>query len=451
MRKFSNVSRNSARSLRLKYMDLMQPLAQKGKLKNVEKLFHKFEEDGQAEKPDIYMYNLLLHACAQARDLSAAQRYLNEMLEHSIEPDEISFRTIMMASSSLSDAESWFKEMKSESIQPTVRTFNSLLAIILRESRQKTNKTQCNESGSSLSAFTQAENILQRMGEQSIVPNVVTHNTILKIALDDSTVTEKMLQELFASISNPDKISYSVLIEGTSSPFEQEKILQKMHDDGIEIDPALSSRVLLNYNHLSTPPFEENETICSPGALELFAKYEEWGIQITTMTYGAMLNPLSYHWSKIPYKRRLQEIQYWAKKMQEKGLEPNEQIKHEFMKILQDDQNAVQAIFSGISNPLLKSYQLLAQIYVHNDDIDSVTALLMNKMDFQIGLSVLQALSRPVDDEVLRKERASRAEDIFHILLQHNCWMSDARSEKILQEALGQRKQQPEPVVAPEK
>eukprot|EP00397_Hematodinium_sp_SG-2012_P017022 GEMP01017389.1.p1 GENE.GEMP01017389.1~~GEMP01017389.1.p1 ORF type:complete len:418 (+),score=102.94 GEMP01017389.1:203-1456(+) len=403
-----------APTLRLKYMDKMVPLARSGKLRDVENLFAQFQNYSLAasdEKPDQPMYNLVLHACVKSGDVSACDKWLDAMSHARVRPNEISFRTILGGANDLDAAFHWLERMQRDDIEPCVRTFHAVLG--------------------SVRSVADSRKVMQMMSLRRVNPNSVTYNILLKIAVADPEATEDDAKQMFAAIDEPSAGAFGLLLRGLSSAHDQERVLERMVQHGMEILPQKIARVLHTHNLACTPPFSNQELVCSKGALELMKKMETWDVQLSPICYGALLSPLARHWESIPLHRRHREVAYWRAHMDKRKVEPNEHVYYVCMMALQDDLGALEKLIASTPAPLGKSFVILAKAYAQSKDISSVEDLWQRQQDTAIGLVLMQAYA---DGPTVGRERP---EALFRQMAKMGFWTKKKANAEILRAAVG--------------
>jgi len=353
----------------------------------------------------------------------------------------------------------WNDEGTSNGVEPDITTISNESHIIKRAARDIITHEGTNNSAQDIirnegtrngahqgqaasppalssSCLQAAKEIIKSMESYGVDPNRVTHNTILRIAVSDPRVSEAQMKSLFAAIPEPNKISYGTLMQGLASVSEQEKVIEQMVLRGLEVDPPISSRLLFLHNVQCVPPFDDEGLICSPAALELLRKYETWGIELSTLSFNALLSPLSRYWAHIPLLRRKNQVLSWRTKMRKAGIEENEYIKHEFMKILQDDREEAETVFASMRKPLPKSHALLAEIFANAKDVGAIEAIWKVRQDEQIGLAMIRALSSS-GDAPSYPGSAAHAETVFRTLVAQGQWSGKSKNAQILQSAVG--------------
>ena len=158
-------------------------------------------------RPDEILYNVLLDACINCKQLDRAISLFNEMRAPTslIHPDEISYNTIIKGCSqyrNVSKAFEVFHHMKQSRLHPNDVTYNSLIDVCVR-------------SGDMQRAWF----LLSEMQENGIHPDNFTYSTLIKgiraggppSDLERAfTLLEQMKRKNFVK---PDEILYNCLID----------------------------------------------------------------------------------------------------------------------------------------------------------------------------------------------------------------------------------------------
>lgn len=89
--------------------------------------------------PDAYSYNILLSAKVKTGDIEGAERLFEEMM---VEPDRVSYHILLdgylkaLEHSQQQQAELWLGKMMKHGIQPDTKTFNTLMAGMVKQMRR---------------------------------------------------------------------------------------------------------------------------------------------------------------------------------------------------------------------------------------------------------------------------------------------------------------------------
>lgn len=100
--------------------------------------------------PDAYSYNILLSAKVKIGDIEGAERVFEEMM---IQPDRVSYHILLdgylkaLEHSQQQQAELWLGRMMKHGIQPDTKTFNTLMAGLVRQMRRSYSRQDDDNAG----------------------------------------------------------------------------------------------------------------------------------------------------------------------------------------------------------------------------------------------------------------------------------------------------------------
>lgn len=149
-----------------KHLTMIRNFAIEKDLKAAVGVFEKLKEAGVEMNPIIY--NSVLDACVECRDLKAAEEWMERMKTASM-MDVVSFNTMIKAhlqKGSLEKAKSLMQTMRAEGFQPNQVTFNELMNAMASKSGYGQRK--------------QMWDVVDEMTRNGVTPNQVTISILLK-------------------------------------------------------------------------------------------------------------------------------------------------------------------------------------------------------------------------------------------------------------------------------
>ncbi|CAE8638294.1 unnamed protein product [Polarella glacialis] len=143
-----------------------------------------------------------MDACASRGDIIASRDVLKGMLTARLQPDSVSYNTLLKAYARAGDlvgARGLLEEMKSEGVEPGLFSFNMLIEILA-------------DGGDGNGALA----ILEEMGKKRVEPDLVTYNTLIKARVRDNDLrrAEELLGTLQDQRLSPNVVTYNTLLRG---------------------------------------------------------------------------------------------------------------------------------------------------------------------------------------------------------------------------------------------
>jgi len=192
-------------------------------------------------KPDIITYNAALKAAASCRSFTLAIEMYNHLQSNNIHPESRTYSSLLSACSEeySKDKVEWIiEEMKSNNIKPDIYVFNAILKA-LRSAQQKEFSNIDNQQQSELSddesigeysmsdvlpkyanvqsvstsVFTGAEDFLQLMAANDVMPDIRTFHLLLQVSDMDVAQEEYVLQVMKEWQYKPDLPVLNALIK----------------------------------------------------------------------------------------------------------------------------------------------------------------------------------------------------------------------------------------------
>merc|ERR1719324_327406 len=97
-----------------KYKTRIEESAKRGDTEDVEKTLQEMLAGGLQTNQAVIVHNWLLHAYAMATDFDSAEKCFQKMVEHGLEPNLISFNSMIDAyakAGNVGGAEAWLKRL----------------------------------------------------------------------------------------------------------------------------------------------------------------------------------------------------------------------------------------------------------------------------------------------------------------------------------------------------
>jgi pentatricopeptide repeat domain-containing protein 1 len=200
------------------YSALVRGIRNEGEGADLDRAFSLLEELEQWTLPDEVLYNCLLDACVEAKQLDKALSLFEKMqispqkpssteLSSGVrpsghhKPDEISYNTLIKGCSQMKQLDraiGLLQQMKSAGLRPNEVTYNSIIDACVRAGK-----------------MTVAWQYLTEMQEDGVIPDNFTYSTLVKGIRNEQSADE--LSRVFALLDThqlkPDEILYNCLID----------------------------------------------------------------------------------------------------------------------------------------------------------------------------------------------------------------------------------------------
>lgn len=192
---------DSAPSDVAKHITMMRNCAAEGNLKGAMSVFDALK--GSGVDLNSVIYNTMLDACVECRDLKAAEAWMEQTKQAGM-ADVVSFNTLIKAhlmNDHFDKARSMMEEMKKEGLQPNRVTFNELInAMVTKGGAARRSQTW---------------DIISEMKDAGVKPNQVTCSILLKSLNAHSDQTDiLMTMELINTMEEPmDEVLLSSVVE----------------------------------------------------------------------------------------------------------------------------------------------------------------------------------------------------------------------------------------------
>jgi len=163
-------------------------------------------------QPDTVTYNTLI---SKAKSNEEAEGWLKIMSDEGIEPNVVTYNTRMSIAENYAEAESWLKIMRDEGIEPSLVTYNTLIS-----------KSQSHH---------EANRWLKIMRLERIEPNIVTYKKLISKA-ENYEEAKGWLHVMHDEGIQPDNAIYTTLISKAENYEEAKGWLKIMSDEGVQPD-----------------------------------------------------------------------------------------------------------------------------------------------------------------------------------------------------------------------
>ncbi|KMZ59703.1 putative Pentatricopeptide repeat-containing protein [Zostera marina] len=152
--------------------------------------------------PDIYSYNIFMHAMCLKSDMEAAVEYLDTMETKQVEPNVVTYCTIMSGyyrHGRIEDAEKVWEIMKVKNCSPDVKCYNSKI------------KALCSASENRIS---EAEELIEVMKNTGLEPNGYSYTCLIIYHCKAGVLknAKKVFEEMRKRNCEPNRITYEALI-----------------------------------------------------------------------------------------------------------------------------------------------------------------------------------------------------------------------------------------------
>ncbi|KAL1915144.1 uncharacterized protein VTP21DRAFT_7625 [Calcarisporiella thermophila] len=193
-------------------------------LRRMRVVFEKYKEllkAGTIVQSDPRPFNIMMHAYHLYGDLAAARNVFDAMKEHAVEPNIVSYNTLMNAITKLGDPEEAIQFFNKLPMPGDVFSYCTLI-----------------DACATLKDFKRATEFFERMRREGVQPNAVVFNAIIHICCQQNQLARAMtvLNDMQQQGVDPNDITYATLIRahslrGLHSDVEQ--LLSAMQKAGV--------------------------------------------------------------------------------------------------------------------------------------------------------------------------------------------------------------------------
>ncbi|GKV30811.1 hypothetical protein SLEP1_g39586 [Rubroshorea leprosula] len=167
----------------------------------VNRLFKKLPEK-LSIKPDVSSYNAVIRAFCEMGSLDLACLMLDEMENEGVEPNEITFNTLLFAfykNGRFFDGEKiWHRMVENRNVVPNISSYNSKLLGLVAEKRTK-----------------EAVELVQNMGKfEGLKPDLVSFNSLIGCFVNEGNLkaAKQLYIQMLISGCLPDKVTFELLV-----------------------------------------------------------------------------------------------------------------------------------------------------------------------------------------------------------------------------------------------
>ncbi|KAM1493632.1 pentatricopeptide repeat-containing protein At2g13420, mitochondrial-like [Malus sylvestris] len=222
---------------------LLDTLCKYGHVKVATEVFNKKKHEFV---PDVKMYTVLIYGWCKIGRFDMAERFLRDMIEHSIEPNVVTYNVFLNGicrraslhpqerfEKTIRNAEKVFEEMWNRGIEPDVTSFSIVLHVYSRAHKPELSLDK-----------------LKLMRERGIFPTVETYTSVVKCLcscgrLEDA---EELLGEMVRSGVSPCAATYNCFFKeyrGRKNGEGALKLYRKMKEDGFCVPSMHTYNILV--------------------------------------------------------------------------------------------------------------------------------------------------------------------------------------------------------------
>ncbi|XP_038987454.1 pentatricopeptide repeat-containing protein At3g18110, chloroplastic [Phoenix dactylifera] len=179
---------------------MMGVYARTGRFAEVQELLNTMRDRGL--EPDLVSFNTLINARAKAESLppGSALELLQEVRRSGLRPDTITYNTLISACSrgaKLEEAMRVFEDMEASRCQPDLWTYNAMVSVYGRRGMTR-----------------EVARLFRELGEKGFLPDAVTYNSLLFAYAKQGNVemVERVCKELVDAGFKKDEITYNIII-----------------------------------------------------------------------------------------------------------------------------------------------------------------------------------------------------------------------------------------------
>ncbi|TVU12202.1 hypothetical protein EJB05_45835, partial [Eragrostis curvula] len=252
---------------------MMGVYARSGRFDDVRQLLDAMRERGI--EPDLVSFNTLINAMAKSGCSAAgvALDLLAQVREAGLRPDVITYNTLISAcsqSSNLDDAVAVFEEMVASECRPDLWTYNAMLSVhgrcgkvqeaerLFKELVEKGFQPDAVTYNSLLYAYAKegdadnVERVCEELVKAGFTKNEITYNTMIHMygKMGRLDLAIGLYDEMRAMGCTPDAVTYTVLIDSLGKMdriAEAGKVLEEMVDAGLKPTLVTFSALICAY------------------------------------------------------------------------------------------------------------------------------------------------------------------------------------------------------------
>ncbi|PHT53576.1 Pentatricopeptide repeat-containing protein, chloroplastic [Capsicum baccatum] len=255
------------------YNSMMGVYARNGRFNRVQQLLDLMHERGL--EPDLVSFNTLINARLKSGPMTPnlAIELLNEVRSSGVQPDIITYNTLISAcsrESNVEEAVKVFNDMESHRCQPDLWTYNAMISVFGRcgmdgEAARLFNELEANgfypdavTYNSLLHAFARQGNIekvreiCEEMVNMGFGKDEMTYNTIIDMYGKQGRhdLALQVYNDMTSSGRSPDVVTYTILIDSLGKDnkmAEASKVMSEMLNAGIKPTVRTYSALICGY------------------------------------------------------------------------------------------------------------------------------------------------------------------------------------------------------------
>ncbi|KAK4734832.1 hypothetical protein R3W88_009093 [Solanum pinnatisectum] len=255
------------------YNSMMGVYARNGRFSRVQQLLELMHERGL--EPDLVSFNTLINARLKSGPMTPnlAIELLDEVRSSGIQPDIITYNTLISAcsrESNVEEAVKVFNDMESHRCQPDLWTYNAMISVFGRcgmdgEAARLFNELEANgfypdavTYNSLLHAFARqghiekVKEICEEMVNMGFWKDEMTYNTIIDMygKQGRNDLALQVYNDMMSSGRSPDVITYTILIDSLGKDnkmAEASKVMSEMLNAGIKPTVRTYSALICGY------------------------------------------------------------------------------------------------------------------------------------------------------------------------------------------------------------
>jgi pentatricopeptide repeat protein len=253
----------------ISYNTVIGGLSNAGKAADALDTFARMRKTGI--KPDKYTFTSLVKACSHPNDM---QELLYEMKDNGIKPDIVTYNTMIRT---LCDRLQWYEaknlinEMENSGIKPNSMTYGFLMTGLFKAKKFSAClslfESACTDgrtapltenvhlyttaisAAASLNNYEKAFNLVNRMKQAGVIPNLKTLTALLSACL--SSEKTDLAVEVFKQISKPDNVAMSKGIEAMCYEGHFEEVMSTLYQQWRMRGSVMSGKeIVVGYDRL---------------------------------------------------------------------------------------------------------------------------------------------------------------------------------------------------------
>lgn len=200
-------------------LTLIRSYAAKGDLESAERVFEELEQSAAEARIEMnsVFYNTLLEACAECRDLEAAQKWINVAREKQL-TDVVSYNTLIKAHLSaitrLVNESGWSSSTGASAENKASSTDDGADAV---DGEDQSNQSQSNQSNSSHWKMNNLSNLNNHSRRESNFSSLSSRNRIREEIEEKFAIAHRLVREMRFEGIDPNRLTYNELVNALSN------------------------------------------------------------------------------------------------------------------------------------------------------------------------------------------------------------------------------------------